>query len=244
MEKLCNCGCGKAVNPGRKFVKCHHGRPKKYNKPEKCNCGCGNLVRPGSTWINGHNRKKKPRRPERSKICQCGCEELASPGSRFIQGHNTRSIKPKRPERCECGCGKAANSGRRFIKNHQNRNAASIARISATLKEGYASGRIVQWNTGGVAWNKGIGLEPLHSPMFHNPDFRVFIFELNGHKCNEQDCEHKSTVLHIHHIDYDRFNDNPANLIVLCNICHGVTSASSDRPYWTARYEGHLVSAL
>jgi len=27
--------------------------------------------------------------------------------------------------------------------------------------------------------------------------------------------------LHIHHIDKDRTNNSPSNLIQLCNICHG-----------------------
>jgi len=40
--------------------------------------------------------------------------------------------------------------------------------------------------------------------------------------------------LHIHHIDYNKFNNNKKNLITLCNSCH--TKTNSNRDYWFAYY--------
>lgn len=42
----------------------------------------------------------------------------------------------------------------------------------------------------------------------------------------------------IHHIDYDKKNCNPINLITLCNSCHGKTN--SNRKYWENML-GHLI---
>lgn len=41
---------------------------------------------------------------------------------------------------------------------------------------------------------------------------------------------HKSKVLNVHHIDYDRSNDGRSNLVTLCTICHGRTNFN--RKYW------------
>jgi hypothetical protein len=41
-------------------------------------------------------------------------------------------------------------------------------------------------------------------------------------------------VLHIHHIDYNKFNCTENNLITLCNACN--LQANSDRDYWFAYY--------
>ncbi len=46
-------------------------------------------------------------------------------------------------------------------------------------------------------------------------------------KCHEVECNRK---LHVHHIDYDKNNLVPINLISLCNSCHMKTNA--DRENW------------
>ena len=39
----------------------------------------------------------------------------------------------------------------------------------------------------------------------------------------------------IHHIDYDKKNNNPENLITLCNSCHTKTNIKN-RDYWKNYY--------
>lgn len=46
-------------------------------------------------------------------------------------------------------------------------------------------------------------------------------------RCNKQQLERTH---HIHHIDYDKKNCNPDNLITLCHSCH--TKTNFNRGYW------------
>lgn len=43
---------------------------------------------------------------------------------------------------------------------------------------------------------------------------------------------HSNKCLHIHHINYDKKNNDPDNLITLCNRCHSRTNLNN-RHYWT-----------
>lgn len=86
-QKLCECGCGQKVNPGRRFIKGHNNRRHPISESQLCECGCGEIVKPGNRFINGHQRRKP--KPE-SQLCECGCGELANPGYRFIYGHHAR----------------------------------------------------------------------------------------------------------------------------------------------------------
>jgi hypothetical protein len=44
-----------------------------------------------------------------------------------------------------------------------------------------------------------------------------------------------------HHIDYDRLNNDPMNLVILCSKCHVQTNYR--RPYWQDRLS-HIMLAL
>lgn len=41
--------------------------------------------------------------------------------------------------------------------------------------------------------------------------------------------------LHCHHVDYDKTNSDPVNLIALCRRCH--TRTNHNRPHWTAFFQ-------
>lgn len=45
------------------------------------------------------------------------------------------------------------------------------------------------------------------------------------------DVKRKEKGHDVHHIDYDKKNNNPENLITLCHSCHAKTN--SNREYWT-----------
>ena len=48
----------------------------------------------------------------------------------------------------------------------------------------------------------------------------------------------KEPAIHIHHIDYDKKNCNPINLITLCRSCHAKTNF--DRNYWIKLFKKKL----
>ncbi len=83
-------------------------------------------------------------------------------------------------------------------------------------------------------WKGGISNNPYCSE-FLNKEFRSFITERDNNKCLNPCCEHKSDRLTIHHIDYNKRNCTPLNLICLCNSCNA--KANKDREWHTSWYK-------
>jgi len=54
-------------------------------------------------------------------------------------------------------------------------------------------------------------------------------------KCQNPRCQNGSTVKTVHHIDYDKQNLDPGNLITLCRSCH--VKSNYNRKYWTRYYQ-------
>lgn len=84
-------------------------------------------------------------------------------------------------------------------------------------------------------WNNGSSFLP-YPPEF-NKELKQFIFERDNYACQCPNCIGKSIELHIHHIDYDKKNNNPNNLVTLCNSCHSKTNGKKKRPYYTEFYQ-------
>lgn len=75
------------------------------------------------------------------------------------------------------------------------------------------------------------------SRLPHAPDFDSYLKEeikkRDGYKCllcGMPELETLERRHNIHHIDYDKFNSNPKNLITLCSSCHSKTNYN--RRYW------------
>lgn len=85
------------------------------------------------------------------------------------------------------------------------------------------------WN-----WKGGISLEAYG--LEFNEDLKEVIRNRDRRKC--QICEktelENKEKLSVHHIDYDKRNNDPKNLITLCRICHLRTNGK--RKYWTKSF--------
>jgi hypothetical protein len=132
---------------------------------------------------------------------------------------------------------------------------------SNRIKEQYKNGRIhPQGMLGKVAWNKGKENERWqgkNNPNFNNwssyknygKDFslrlKAIIRKRDNFRCQECGLEEKDCVkqfkekLNIHHIDYNKKNNIPENLISLCRRCHSKTNYK--RVDWEKYYNQKLV---
>ena len=79
-------------------------------------------------------------------------------------------------------------------------------------------------------WRGGISFEP-YPPEF-NGTLKRLIKERDNYTCQNPRCDHTNTILDVHHIDYNKENKHPSNLITLCHSCHSKTNIR--RAYWTA----------
>src|SRR3990167_3138694 len=84
-------------------------------------------------------------------------------------------------------------------------------------------------------WQDGKSFEP-YNPEF-NKELKQQILERDNYTCQCPDCEDTINILHIHHIDYDKKNSNPKNLITLCRKCHMKTFGKNNRIYWIEYYQ-------
>jgi hypothetical protein len=100
------------------------------------------------------------------------------------------------------------------------------------------------WLGGGVIWNKGKKFPEISGQNHHNwnggssffpystdwtKTLRRSIRERDNYICLV--CG-KEPSIDVHHIDYDKKNCNPDNLITLCRSCHMKTNKKIKRNYW------------
>lgn len=88
-------------------------------------------------------------------------------------------------------------------------------------------------------WQGGLSFEP-YSPSFNN-FLKEQIRERDNYQCQECDIFQKdlSRKLDVHHIDFDKKNDDPLNLISLCKSCHSQTNY--DREDWMDYFKNKVL---
>ncbi len=165
-------------------------------------------------------------------LCHCGCGNECN--NLFILGHNSKNRKcPWRIGIPTSGSFKKShtiNLGIKRTKEYKNKMSKikkGIPRpeyvkkkISSTIKE-----KKLSKGKNNPNWRGGIGKLP-YSFNF-NKELKELIKKRDNYVC--QLC-FKSSKLQVHHIDYDKKNCNPENLITLCRSCHCKTNYN--RKYW------------
>jgi hypothetical protein len=104
--------------------------------------------------------------------------------------------------------------------------------------KGYGAGMPHPWMAKGkdhYNWQGGKSFEPFG--LEFNNDLKEVVRNRDRRKCKicektELECGEKMTV---HHIDYNKLNNNPSNLISLCRSCHLKTNYKRD--LWIKYFE-------
>ena len=93
--------------------------------------------------------------------------------------------------------------------------------------------------SGHSMWKGGISCEP-YCDVWLDKDFKQSIKDRDGNRCLNPDCWRNCNHLpmHIHHIDHNKKNCNPNNLITVCNSCNG--RAKKQRKWHTDWYTAIL----
>ena len=91
--------------------------------------------------------------------------------------------------------------------------------------------RTNQFGENNPNWNGGKSFEP-YSPTF-NKKLKEQIKQRDNYKCRE--CGLTGKYLQVHHIDYQKWNNNPDNLITLCVQHHLQTNF--DRLDWINHFK-------
>jgi hypothetical protein len=197
-----------------------------------------------------------------AQLCQCGCGEMAKPGSKYLRGHGTRGKhlteehknKLRTPKSEEFKQNLRVPKSEEFKENlrhhtgwHHTEEVVNNARLHA-LELWQDKEHIEKHINGAKEFWKKDGFREAHSGENHwawvggtskypkewSKQLKEMIRERDGHIC--QLCfipqEETNKLLAVHHIDYDKDNCKPDNLISLCNGCHAKTNIKQDREQW------------
>jgi len=109
-------------------------------------------------------------------------------------------------------------------KHHSEKTKKKLSQLRKGKERPYFSGEKHP------NWQGGISFEPYG--LEFNEDLKEVIRNRDRRKCvicEQTELENKMK-LSIHHMDYDKQNNNPNNLISLCKHCHQKTNFN--REYW------------
>lgn len=90
------------------------------------------------------------------------------------------------------------------------------------------------WN-----WAGGISYEP-YCDIWKDKEYKESIKERDNYECQNPNCWKSNTNLIVHHVDYDKKNCAPWNLITLCGSCN--SRANFNRDYWNILYDNLIKS--
>ena len=93
---------------------------------------------------------------------------------------------------------------------------------------------LLRFGSGNVNWQGGLSFEP-YCEVWKDKQFKADIRERDGNICQNPDCWGTSDKLSIHHIDYDKKNCHPDNLITVCASCNA--RANTNREWHTEYYK-------
>jgi hypothetical protein len=95
-------------------------------------------------------------------------------------------------------------------------------------------GSITMFGCNNPNWMGGITSRE-YCEIWKDREFKSDIKERDGHKCQNPDCRGNSKKLDVHHIDYNKKNCHPKNLITVCTSCNA--RANFNREFWKAGYQ-------
>ena len=100
-------------------------------------------------------------------------------------------------------------------------------------------GSIAMFGEADPNWKGGI-TDDEYCDVWRDKEYKQDIRARDNNECQNPDCRKNSERLSIHHIDYDKNNCRPQNLITLCISCNA--RANFNRNFWQAGYEGIIRS--
>lgn len=206
------------------------------------------------------------RKDNGKRLCACGCGQVTQKSqnykgyNKYINGHNTRG----KTGEFACAFGyrhteeakkkiSDAQKGNQYSKGRKHTKKFKQAMIGNERFKGYEGNlgykhtkehkqkmSLLMTKEGNHQWRGGISCEP-YCDVWLDKDFKNDIFERDGYRCQNPDCRHTSDnlPLHRHHIDYDKKNCHPWNLITLCNSCNA--RANFKRECWTKFYQNLMT---
>jgi len=258
IDNFCSCGCGKFAKEGNRFIHGHHIRGQNNPNYGKDMSGSNNPMfgrkcPEHSERMMGENNPVK-RQDVKNKISKSlrtlylknknwNKSIFLSPSletrqkiSNTLKGNvQTKESNLKRSLTLK-GRARPIEVREKIAKNSVGKkmSAFACAKMSNSKKilyQTYPEKILRGENSPG--WKGGISCNP-YCDAWADKEYKESIKERDNYTCQNPDCKNNSNILCVHHIDYDKKNCAPKNLITLCNSCN--SRANFNRGYWQKLY--------
>lgn len=208
-----------------------------------CACGCGKRIKQNkwnkkwAGFIQGHNRKGAKHSAEtRKKLSLAATNKKHSTATKVKIG-----IAHKGSKRSATTRKKMAMAQMGKIFSDITIKKMSLAAKGNTNLLGYkhteetkAKMSLAATGENSSQWKGGISCEP-YCEVWLDRDYKNSILDRDNNECQNPDCWKTSDKLCGHHIDYNKKNCDPNNVIILCNSCNA--RANSNREWWQNIYQ-------
>ena len=229
----CECGCGKWTSPYRRFISGHNMK----GKTKENHSGLASK----SEKIKGRTKETHPYltamawRKGRTKNDDAGIASQARKMTgRTKENHPGRAIASQKL----VGRTKENDSGRASqAEKMTGRTKENHPGIAAQAEKMYGSGNSMYGKCGPLSpsWQGGITNEP-YCQVWGDKEYKEDIKARDNYQCQNPDCwknEFKDLLV-IHHINYNKKDCIPSNLITLCRSCN--MRANFNRDFWQNFY--------
>lgn len=256
VQWLCQCDCGNMVVVG--------GNRLRRNDTKSCGCyktwihRSKTKIKIGSVfgklkvlkkygYINGQSRW----------VCQCECGTIRIIRGRYLTSGSVKSCGCSKVEaslkriidlsgkkfgrwnvlekstvsknnriywRCRCDCGVYRDVEGHLLRSGQSKSCGCY---HADVCRSIRGSKHPNWQ-GGISTN-------LYCTIWSDDEYKDSIKERDGYCCQNPKCWKKTLKTIVHHINYDKKDCRPVNLITLCYSCNA--RANFNRSYWQHLYE-------
>lgn len=213
----------------------------KFNKPniKFCACGCGRIPNAGKKYIHGHNGRDRSAE-SLQRITDHIKQRSQNPAYREKLKQIARNNASITSERSKA---QWERKGFREFRSKIMQEKQVYKKISKKLKNNWEDPDFIANHSGKGASNWQGGKSFINYPKEWDKKLIEKIRARDHYRC--QKCGISQSMLgralHIHHIDYNKHNCDPSNLISLCARCHAQSNVNNfDRYYMTIMYRNIL----
>jgi len=249
---LCKCGCGRYVTRNQhypydwnKYITGHNWKGKHHTAKSLRKIGKANLGRKRSA-------KWKPLK-SKTPLCKCGCgnpvtrSKLSPYGwNKYINGHQalTGFLGKHHTAESKAKMSKAR-KGVKFTKEHREKISEALMgrKFSAESRSKMSEAQIGKKASTKTRRKMSESRRGKNNSKWSNPseltsEYLQAIRCRDNFTCQFCGCKNKSKhrKLDTHHIDDNRHNNYPDNIITLCQLCHQDTTRIGDKEAWRRVY--------
>jgi len=184
-----------------------------------CECGCKkHVTKEHNRFIHGHSNrgihlsKETIEKAKRSRIESGAIKRLSERMKKDNPMHY--AVYRKKVSELSKGRKHTEEARRKISEGHKGRKNSE--EHNKNISE--AKKRLYEDRTKNPNWQGGLSFLP-YTPSF-TKEFKSQIRDRDNHICRLCKMPENGRTLHVHHIDYNKTNNDPKNLISLCIDCH------------------------